>query len=109
MSDVRAKPAGPAAAGPRIDWHPEPELINVRDEAASRSALRDAGAQVWETALDYLYDHAFARAMGEPVDYDALRTTFFGPSGRAAPAPRDPIDARDAAGRVHRPASRRTP
>ena len=90
MSDVRARPAGPAAAGPRIDWHPEPELINLRDEAASRAALREAGAAVWETALDYLYGHAFARAMGEPVDYDALRTAFFGPSGRPAPAPTDP-------------------
>ena len=85
MSDVRAKPAGPA-----IDWHPEPELINLRDEAASRAALRDAGAQVWETALDYLYGHAFARAMGEPVEYDALRSAFFGPSDTPAAAPRDP-------------------
>jgi aromatic-L-amino-acid/L-tryptophan decarboxylase len=85
VSDVRAKPAGSA-----IDWHPEPELINLRDEAASRAALRDAGAAVWETALDYLYGHAFARAMGEPVEYAALRSAFFGPSGRPAPAPRGP-------------------
>ena len=85
MSDVTARPAGPA-----IDWHPEPELINVRDEGASRAALRDAGAAVWETALDYLYRHALDRAMGGPVDYEALRAAFFGPSGRPAPAPRDP-------------------
>ena len=34
--------------------------------------------------------------MGEPVDYDALRSAFFGPSGQPAPAPRDPatLDAR---------------
>ena len=65
----------------RAGWHPEPELISVRDEAASREALRDAGAAVWETALDYLYQHAVGRAMGATVDYHALRTAFFGPSG----------------------------
>ena len=85
MSDVRARPAGPA-----IDWHPEPELINVRDEGVSRAALRAAGAAVWETALDYLYGHAFTRAMGDPVDYDGLRAAFFGQSRRPAAAPRQP-------------------
>jgi aromatic-L-amino-acid decarboxylase len=85
VSDVRARPVGP-----RLDWHPEPELLNLRDEAASRPALEAAGAAVWETALAYLYDHAFARAMGEPIDYDALRSTFFGPSRRPAPPPREP-------------------
>jgi glutamate/tyrosine decarboxylase-like PLP-dependent enzyme len=74
----------------RASWHPEPELISVRDEATSRDALRDAGAAVWETALDYLYDHAFGRAMGEHVEYEALRSAFFGPSGAPAPAPLDP-------------------
>jgi glutamate/tyrosine decarboxylase-like PLP-dependent enzyme len=85
VSDVRARPVGP-----RLDWHPEPELLNLRDEAASRPALQAAGKAVWETALDYLYDHAFARAMGEPIDYEGLRATFFGPSGNPAAAPRDP-------------------
>ena len=85
VSDVRARPVGP-----RLDWHPEPELLNLRDEAASRPAMRAAGEAVWETALDYLYEHAFARAMGEPIDYDALRATFFGPTDRPAPAPREP-------------------
>ena len=78
----------------RSSWHPEPELISIRDATTSRDALRDAGAAIWETALDYLYDHAFARAMGEHVDYDELRTAFFGPSGRAAPAPADPTTLR---------------
>lgn len=85
MSDVRARPVGP-----RLDWHPEPELLNLRDEATSRPALRAAGEAVWDTALDYLYDHAFGRAMGEPIEYDALRTRFFGPTGRPAAAPREP-------------------
>lgn len=74
----------------RANWHPEPELISIRDEAASRQALREAGAAVWETALDYLYEHAFGRAMGAAVDYHALRSTYFGPSGGPAPAPLHP-------------------
>ena len=90
MSDRARFPGAASAAGPSHRWHPEPELLNVRDEGTSREALRDAGAAIWEAGLDYLYDHAFARAMGEPVDYEALRSAFFGPSGRPAPAPRDP-------------------
>jgi Glutamate decarboxylase and related PLP-dependent proteins len=74
----------------RPDWHPEPELISVRDADVSRAALRDAGAAIWETALDYVYDHAFVRAMGEPIEYEALRADFFGASGRPAPAPVEP-------------------
>ena len=82
MSEVRSRPAGPA-----VDWHPEPELLNVRDERASRDALRAAGAAVWETALDYLYEHAFVRAMGGPVDYEALRREFFGATRQPGVAP----------------------
>jgi aromatic-L-amino-acid decarboxylase len=76
--------------GPRSDWHPEPELLSIRDAATSREALRDAGAAIWETALDYVYDHAFVRAMGEPIEYDALRSVFFGPTMAPAAAPAEP-------------------
>jgi glutamate/tyrosine decarboxylase-like PLP-dependent enzyme len=85
VSDLRVRPAGPS-----IDWHPEPALVNVRDAAESRAALRDAGAAIWETALDYLYDHAFARAMGGPIDYDDMRAAFFGASRAPGPAPAGP-------------------
>jgi glutamate/tyrosine decarboxylase-like PLP-dependent enzyme len=71
-------------------WHPEPELLGIRDEAVSRDALRAAGAATWETALDYLYDHAFVRGMGEPVGYAELRARYFGGAagpGRAPEAP----------------------
>jgi len=85
VSDLKSRPAGPA-----LDWHPQPELLNVRDEAVSRDALREAGAAVWETALEYLYDHAFVRAMGEPADYAGLRREFFGPSGQPGAAPEAP-------------------
>ena len=75
---------------PRVDWHPEPELISIRDSAASRAALRDAGAAIWEAALDYLYVHALDRAMGTPIEYDALRAEFFGSRGGPRPAPQSP-------------------
>jgi glutamate/tyrosine decarboxylase-like PLP-dependent enzyme len=89
VSDAaRFAPTAPRA--PDAGWHPEPELISIRDEATSREALRAAGAATWEAALAYLYDHAFERAMGEPADHDGLRRAFFGPGGRAAPAPHDP-------------------
>jgi glutamate/tyrosine decarboxylase-like PLP-dependent enzyme len=82
--------ANPEHVSDRFDWHPEPELIAIRDAATSREALRWAGAATWETALDYLYDHAFERAMGEPVEHDALRALFFGASGGPAAAPDAP-------------------
>ena len=71
-------------------WHPEPELIGIRDAAASREALRAAGAATWEAALDYLYDHALVRAMGDPAGYTELRATYFGESGGPGRAPSDP-------------------
>ena len=77
-------------AGSSFDWHPEPELLSLRDESVSRDALRRAGAATWEAALDYLYDHAFVRAMEEPTDHDALRAAYFGPAGGPSPAPSEP-------------------
>jgi aromatic-L-amino-acid/L-tryptophan decarboxylase len=90
VSDTQTRPTGPA-----IDWHPEPELIAIGDEAASRPALREAGAAIWETALEYLYEHAFVRAMGTPVDYEGLRSLYFGPGSRPGPAPEDAATLRD--------------
>jgi len=78
----------------RPDWHPEPELISIRDAEVSREALREAGAVIWETALDYVYDHAFERAMGEPIDYAGLRSLFYGERGGPGPAPVDPTTLR---------------
>ena len=97
MSDRARSAANAPTSGPppAIDWHPEPELISVRDASRSRAALRAAGADIWETALDYLYDHAFERAMGGPADYDGLRSVFFGPRGGPAPAPNQPATLRD--------------
>jgi glutamate/tyrosine decarboxylase-like PLP-dependent enzyme len=73
-----------------LSWHPEPELLDVRDEARSRAALERLGSATWDSALDYLYDQAFERAMGEPTSYADLRMRFFGPSGRPSPAPLEP-------------------
>ena len=73
----------------RFDWHPEPDLIGFGDKS-SRPALEALGREAWDAALDYLYDHAFVRAMGQPAGYRELRETFFGPTGRPSAAPADP-------------------
>ena len=73
----------------RFAWHPEPDLLGYADPAA-RPALERLGAEAWSAALDYVYEHALVRAMGEPVEYVALRTAFFGPDGAPAPAPPEP-------------------
>ncbi|HEY6057903.1 MAG TPA: pyridoxal-dependent decarboxylase, partial [Candidatus Limnocylindrales bacterium] len=75
----------------RFPWHPEPELLDVVGEAASRPALEALGREAWQVALDYLYRHALARAAGEPAGYAELRRAFFGPSGMPAPAPAEPM------------------
>ena len=71
-------------------WHPEPELIGIRDAAASRAALETAGRETWRAALDWLYGEAMRRAMGEPVGYAELRREFFGDRLGPGPAPDDP-------------------
>jgi glutamate/tyrosine decarboxylase-like PLP-dependent enzyme len=71
-------------------WHPEPELLGLRDEAASRAALERAGSATWAASLDWLYHEAMIRAMGVPTDDVALRRTYFGPADRPAPAPVEP-------------------
>jgi glutamate/tyrosine decarboxylase-like PLP-dependent enzyme len=72
-------------------WHPEPELIGIRDAATSREALRRAGEATWDASLDWLYDEAMVRAMGRPTDYAELRREFFGERGGPAPAPEEPV------------------
>ena len=79
----------------RFAWHPEPELIGVRRRGASRAgAASGSGARRWEAALDYLYDHAFVRAMGEPAGYAELRADVLrADAASPAPAPARPDDA----------------
>jgi aromatic-L-amino-acid decarboxylase len=71
-------------------WHPEPELIGVRDAGASREALERAGEATWTASLDWLYDHAMVRAMGLPTGYAELRRAYFGDPAAPGPAPVDP-------------------
>ena len=113
MSD-RADTHRPALADPdprpsaaeRFAWHPEPALLGIDDAAASRPALEQLGRNAWSTALDYLFDEALRRAMGEPTGYTDLRRTFFGGSAAddapaaadapgPAPAPRQPTTSTD--------------
>jgi aromatic-L-amino-acid decarboxylase len=71
-------------------WHPEPELIGVRDAGASRESLERAGEAAWAASLDWLYDHAMVRAMGQPTGYAELRQAYFGDRAGPGPAPVDP-------------------
>jgi len=80
VTDPRRDP-DPAEFLHRFAWHEEPELIGFRDEATSRAALERLGAATWSTALDFLYDHALQRAMGEPADYERVRDAFYGDRG----------------------------
>ena len=73
-----------------FSWHPEPGLIDIREPALSRPALEALGAAAWGAALDYLYEHALERAMGEPTRYTDMRAAFFGLTGRPAPMPAEP-------------------
>ena len=73
----------------RFSWHPEPVLLDYGD-ASARPALEALGRDAWATALDYLYDHAFVRAMGQPATYGDLRRAFFGETGGPSSAPREP-------------------
>ncbi len=72
------------------DWHPEPELVFYGDEATSRPAMERLGTDTWAAALDFLYDRAANRAMGDPAPYAELRASFFGARGGPAPAPDAP-------------------
>ncbi len=83
--DRRTEPPIPDGFRERFAWHPEPDLLGYRDAHASREALRDAGAAAWEAAIDYLYDHAFVRGMGDIGGHDELRARFYG--GRPGPGP----------------------
>ena len=71
-------------------WHPEPELIGVRDAATSRAALERAGEATWTASLDWLYDQAMVRAMGLPTGYAELRRAYFGETDEPGPAPDEP-------------------
>ena len=74
----------------RFAWHPEPELIGYGDAPTSRAAMERLGADTWAAALDFLYDHATQRAMGDPSSYAAVRASFFGATGGPAAAPASP-------------------
>jgi aromatic-L-amino-acid decarboxylase len=80
----------------RFAWHPEPELIGYRDEAASRDALVRLGETTWSAALEFLYGTAMLRAMGDPSPYDAARRRYYGPDASGpGPAPTTPTPAAD--------------
>jgi len=73
-------------------WHPEPELLGIGDEAASRAALERLGETAWRTSLDYLYREGVRRGTG-PETYAELRALHFGATGLPGHAPASPIRA----------------
>jgi aromatic-L-amino-acid decarboxylase len=79
----------------RFAWHPEPELIGYGEAATARAAMERLGSDTWATALDFLYDQAARRAMGDPSPYAAIRAAFFGERGGPAPAPAEPVPIAD--------------
>ena len=97
MSDHRppTRPPVPPGFGDRFAWHPEPELLAIRDPETARQALRDLGAATWEAGLDYLYDQGLERAMGRDTEFAVLRSRYFGPSGEPGPAPTGPTPLSD--------------
>src|SRR5664279_5033712 len=80
------QPADPLA---RFRWHPEPELLGIGDEAASRAALERLGAAAWQTSMDYLYREGVRRGTS-PASYAELRAGYFGPTGKPGAAPAGP-------------------
>jgi aromatic-L-amino-acid decarboxylase len=74
----------------RFAWHPEPELLDVRDAERARPALEALGSRAWQAALDYLYDEALRRAVGDASDHATMRDVFFGGAGPSTSAPRVP-------------------
>ena len=68
-----------------FDWHPEPDLIDIRDPERARKALEALGEAGWTTALDWLYEEAMRRPVG-PDTYPEMRLQFFGEIGEPAPA-----------------------
>lgn len=70
----------------RSEWHPEPELIDVRDPERSRAALERLGERTWSEAIDWLYGPAADRPTA-PDLYPEMRRAFFGERGSPDPAP----------------------
>ncbi len=70
----------------RFEWHPEPELIDIRDPERSRAALEDLGERMWAEALDWLYGYAMARPTA-PGLYPEMRDTYYGAASGPGPAP----------------------
>jgi aromatic-L-amino-acid decarboxylase len=78
----------------RFDWHREPELVDVRDQARARKALERLGDHVWREALDWLYGEAMRRP-SRPDRYPDLRRRFYGDAGRPGRAPVDGVPSEE--------------
>ena len=77
--------------------HPEPELVDLREEAVSRPALERLGKAIWDEALRYLYEVAMERPL-RTMPYAEMRRAFYGPSGEPSPAPETAAKAEEVVG-----------
>ena len=64
---------------------PNPSSSMSATLRVSRAALERLGHDAWGAALDYLYDEAFRRAMGEPTTAVPLRARVLRRAGGPAP------------------------
>jgi aromatic-L-amino-acid/L-tryptophan decarboxylase len=84
----------------RFDWHPEPELIDVRDPERSREALETLGERAWTEALDWLYERAMERPTA-PDLYPEMRAAYYGVSRGPGPAPSRGVASTDVLAEFH--------
>ena len=109
-SMLLAYPAGPLPSRSMTDrpddrdWHPEPELVFYGDEATSRAAMERLGADTWAVALDFLYDQAAHRAMGDPARLRCAAGGVLRRDGRTRAGADLPLPDRGRPRRVPRPA-----
>jgi glutamate/tyrosine decarboxylase-like PLP-dependent enzyme len=84
----------------RFSWHPEPDLIDVRDPERARAALEQLGERAWAEALDWLYQRAMDRPTA-PDLYPELRDAYYGASGGPGEAPRRGATSADVIAEFH--------
>ncbi|MFN8631334.1 MAG: hypothetical protein U0838_13765 [Chloroflexota bacterium] len=70
-------------------WHPEPELIGIRDGGLESGGRRRRRAGLADEPR-WLYDEAMAHGIGLPMDYPTIRRTHYGEAGGPGKAPQDP-------------------
>jgi aromatic-L-amino-acid decarboxylase len=77
-----------------FDWHPEPDLIDYRDQASARASLEKFGEDLWNEALHWLYEEALSKP-SRSERYPDIRSTFYGEAGGPGPAPMEGVSSEE--------------